>query len=398
MYPQPILDLLSRPSYWDRVADHESAEYSPYVAALSALVSFGAYSEQPRLLQNLLEQRLGFSGPDSGIEVHQVSVTAPALFVDTNMFVVKIPKDRAKPHHEHIAIVAFRGTEFVGPNFLTDVFTDVTTVPVAFPLKSAAVSRGEPAWVHSGFLTAAEFIWSDVINTLVSGSHDQACQGAVDTLCSAERFYMTGHSLGGAVAMLVAARLFEPPAGSAALLREKLPISRFGGLYTFGQPMVGNEAFRAHFETPARSSVTQLLIRLVPSAVRRFVTKAGVQQDPQRTLGELTFRHVHAHDWVPHVPPWTTGLYVHLGDEWRAPLHRPFGREKSPKRTTRVWFAVSVSLALAPALLRPLRVLNELPFIYSIEDHLPEFYLRAAELTIDELERSQAGAEGIRAA
>jgi hypothetical protein len=44
-----------------------------------------------------------------------------------------------------------------------------------------------------------------------------------------------------------------------------------------------------------------------------------------------------------------------------------------------VWFATSAVLALAPAALRPLRVLNELPFVYATEDHLPEFYVRAAE-------------------
>ncbi|KAJ7731801.1 Alpha/Beta hydrolase protein [Mycena maculata] len=59
--------------------------------------------------------------------------------------------------------------------------------------------------------------------------------------------YYTGHSLGGAYATLLAARLLVNPTGEKKE-RVDTPAINFKGLYTFGAPRVGNRAFTKAFE------------------------------------------------------------------------------------------------------------------------------------------------------
>lgn len=96
------------------------------------------------------------------------------------------------------AVLVFRGTEQRLKDFLTDlrVGTDALV--------------GDDYAVHEGFRQSLESVWQDV---------DRALSGL-----SCPVFY-TGHSLGGALATLAAAR------------------RRPRGLYTFGSPRVGNQAF-----------------------------------------------------------------------------------------------------------------------------------------------------------
>ena len=82
---------------------------------------------------------------------------------------------------------------------------------------------------------------------------------------------VTGHSLGGAMAILAAADI-------------KLTFHRVDEVYTFGQPRVGNAAFAKWFET----------------------------QIPQ------TYRLVHNADIVPHVPPSNFGFQHSSTQYWYA--------------------------------------------------------------------------------
>jgi triacylglycerol lipase len=74
------------------------------------------------------------------------------------------------------------------------------------------------------------------------------------------QLWLTGHSLGGALAMLAANELFSRAERGAA------PIA---GVYTFGQPRVGNAGFRDAYDT---------------------------------LLKGRTFRIVHGDDVVPRIP------------------------------------------------------------------------------------------------
>jgi triacylglycerol lipase len=154
-------------------------------------------------------------------------------------------------------VVAFRGTQDLR-NWLTDLDCDFT------PLGTVRV--------HRGFHQALDSIRHDLESALEATPR--------------QRLWLTGHSLGGALAMLCASGW-----GRAV-----------HGVYTFGQPRVGDAAFR---------------------------------DDYNRRLGALTFRVIHSDDVVPRVP-WLLGAYRHAGHEafyptWpRRPVFADGGEESAP--------------------------------------------------------------------
>lgn len=119
-------------------------------------------------------------------------------------------------------VLAFRGSE--SPNSL-DGFKDwlLTNAKnfLVLPEGRAGtdfVAAGVGARFHRGFLEALEEIWAPLL-TAVKEEHTKKRRPV----------YVTGHSLGGALAILAAWRL----------QRQFIPIHQ---VYTFGAPMVGNEA------------------------------------------------------------------------------------------------------------------------------------------------------------
>ena len=106
-------------------------------------------------------------------------------------------------------IVAFRGTDDIR-DWLTNL----------------AVWQRSPwgaEWgrVHGGFLGAVDALWPQLTDALVELKCDDGTP-----------IWLTGHSLGGAMAVIAAVKLMHE--------RPQAPI---GGVYTFGQPMVGNREF-----------------------------------------------------------------------------------------------------------------------------------------------------------
>jgi len=110
---------------------------------------------------------------------------------------------------EDTIILAFRGTE---PTKLQDLMTDA----------KMEFTNGPGGRVHSGFLGGLEAVWSDIRNTLTEFQDN------------GQSLWVTGHSLGAALAVLAVANLGE----------EDKPIH---GLYTFGQPRVGDKTFARNF-------------------------------------------------------------------------------------------------------------------------------------------------------
>jgi hypothetical protein len=136
----------------------------------------------------------------------------------------------------NILIVAFRGTE---PTNAVDWLTDVNYHQARYMSKI-------PGRIHGGWTRGLEEVRPAMI-------------GAIRQLAKADqpRIYITGHSLGGALAVLAAAVLeFE----------ESQPVS---AVYTYGQPRVGDPEFSQAFDTKLRAS---------------------------------TFRYVNDQDIVPHLP------------------------------------------------------------------------------------------------
>lgn len=140
---------------------------------------------------------------------------------------------------ERDLIVAFRGTADLR-NWLTDLDC---------PLLRVLNFR-----VHRGFFQAMQSVELDLDASLAEGH--------------ATRLWVTGHSLGGALAKLWA--LWAVGRGHAV-----------AGVYTFGQPRVGDAAFVSFYDS---------------------------------VLKAQSFRVVHADDIVPRVP-WQLARYRHAGHE-----------------------------------------------------------------------------------
>ena len=139
-------------------------------------------------------------------------------------------------------VLAFRGTE---PRQLKDWAVDAQAVRLG--------AAGLTGTVHIGFVRALDAVWAGVESTV----RKHAAAG--------KKLWITGHSLGGALAVLAACRLSD--------LRP--------GVYTFGQPRVGDEAFADTY---------------------------------QSRIGERYFRFINDRDIVARVPPHTAG-YRHFGRE-----------------------------------------------------------------------------------
>ncbi len=124
-----------------------------------------------------------------------------------------------------ISVLAFRGTQ----------------EPLDFVLDADGRQRvftGGASWgyVHQGFQTGFESVRYQVMSTL----YDDAAGTEV---------WMTGHSLGGAVATLAAAHALV-----VHELRQGQAPYRLGGLYTFGSPRVGNPVFADRFMRSASAA------------------------------------------------------------------------------------------------------------------------------------------------
>ena len=127
-------------------------------------------------------------------------------------------------HIAPVVVVAFRGTE---PNKWNDIVTDTNVFKTPFNPDDAA--WGE---IHSGFYKGFE----GVIDQL-----EARAQGLLESGGNA-RLWITGHSLGGALATIMTAWLLEKMDKNPAWA--DFPLS---GLITFGSPRVGNERFVSQF-------------------------------------------------------------------------------------------------------------------------------------------------------
>jgi triacylglycerol lipase len=162
---------------------------------------------------------------------------------DTQGFVVE---------NDSAIVVAFRGTQ---PKHPVDWMSDGEAVHAPW-----AHTVGK---VHKGFYRALDVGWSADPGHVLPRRL---------TTHGNKTIWITGHSLGGALAELCAARAsFDPAIG-------RVPIQ---GVYTFGQPRVGDDAFAA----------------LLNGA-----------------LGSRTFRFVNDRDIVPRVPFYSMG-YRHYGGQ-----------------------------------------------------------------------------------
>lgn len=184
-----------------------------------------------------------------------------------------------------VDVISFRGTEVQGN--LLDAFRNVMTDLSAIQTRPL---EGLPGGVHSGFAGALDALWQ--------GTSDSSL-GVYVQQHPHHRYWITGHSLGGALATLVAPRLARVTGDDAAVV----------GIYTFGSPRVGNRAFaQAH---DARFGRGHFRIALASDIVPHLAPAEDYEHDGLRLGWLLT-------PVMGHIES-----YVHLG---RFCWHRQAGR------------------------------------------------------------------------
>jgi triacylglycerol lipase len=221
-------------------------------------------------------------------------------------------------------IVSFSGTD---PVKIEAWITDFHAAPSATGL-------------HSGFQDAVETVWP-------------AIKTVIDHRPASERpLFFTGHSMGGALALIAAERAMSELHVQAT------------AVYTFGGPRTGGSAFFDNY-TP--------------------------------TLGNSTFRLVHGNDVVPTVPPTLPHGFRHVGRALQCPTDGRFdlqtpimALEQDKPDFAESFFQnglAELHLFAAAHLIdgfgsRPLRELAGLLLPGMVRDHVPASYFRALSIPL----------------
>lgn len=295
----------------DRAGNYPRDSFVSYVLTLAAS---WAYSDADTVAEAM--GRLGFP------HCRQITLANDAMLIQANAFFLQSEEGRE-------GILCFRGTEPRNAiNWLTDASVHVEPVPGL-------------GYVHGGFYRNVVFIWHRIeaaINEAIAGSRLR--DGGEERLRPLEHLYITGHSLGAAMAVVAAAKIFDSE-------RYHEWTRRLRGIYTYGQPMVGDA---------------------------EFARVAG------QRFGGMLFRHVYDLDLVPRLPPITTGRFVHFGQEYRG---SPSGWQPSQVPVRQVTsVALAAMIALVAWACRQLKALADVRLPFSIDDHSPNNYLHAARVEV----------------
>ncbi|MGI5525868.1 lipase family protein [Streptomyces syringium] len=167
--------------------DHHATGYSLQHAYWMAQAADLAYKDKATI-----ERQAGQWGFDQ-VRHHESRFTPPFPLEDTQAYTMA---------GDHMIIIGFRGTE---PAQIRDWLSDATTPPWPGPARTG--------YVHYGFGEALDSVFPSVRDSLAELRRQE------------QTVWFTGHSLGGALAMLAGCRMY---------LEE--PRLRADGVYTFGQP------------------------------------------------------------------------------------------------------------------------------------------------------------------
>lgn len=294
----------------------------PDAVAAHVLATCAGYSYADESTVAMMMARLGMG---EQCQCLKVSMSVDAMFICSTAFVVQSACGR-------VAILSYRGTEPVNfINWLTDADANPERLNLSFPFATGEVS------VHGGFYRNVRATRHQVIAAL-----ERALEGKriIDGTGTAphplEALYITGHSLGGAMAALAGVLLVTD--------RDRAPLAdKLRAVYTYGQPMIGD---------PAMASAC---------AEHPF-------------LGRNVIRYVYEHDLVPELPPTLAGPFAHFGPELRY-SGGLWALSKTPtaqlSRALQVFTTIPVEFAT-----HQIPALRKLPFLqHSIYAHLPTHYI-----------------------
>ncbi len=301
-----FLVAISRSAYPDNALDSFAASPSFAMGDARAMMWMSqlAYetNDRPKVQSIIAAWQLALNGlasndPVTGLPPHSACFVAAA--------------------GRNATIIAFSGTD---PLKIEDWITDFTAIR-------------SPDGLHSGFKAAVDSVWPQIVPV-------------IQRQAPAQKLFFTGHSLGGALAIIAAERAMRELGVTAT------------AVYTFGGPRAGGLDF---FNSYA----------------------AG--------LGTRTFRLVHGDDVVPTVPPPLLNTFLHVGQMIQCPTDGTFadpptmsapdsndpgfvdGLIQAGLADLRAFTALRFIRGIGPRLLD--RLGGVLPRI--VRDHLPANYFRA---------------------
>jgi Lipase (class 3) len=263
-----------------------------------------------------------------------------AMFIVSTAFLVQSKDGR-------VVILAYRGTEPI--NFI-NWLTDADLSPTAVQLQKGnllARADGAPLLVHGGFYRNVRATRYKVMQTLARATKGIAVTAPADedtpTVQPMEALYITGHSLGAAMAAIATMLLKNTPE------HDQMFGAHLKATYTFAQPMVGNEALAEACNGDA-------------------------------FLGQHLFRFVYEKDPVPHLPSRDLNTYRNT--------YRNFGVEYGYGGTTwarravkdeadQMYLIINTLGAGIFSVARYLPVLRVIPVPYLLDDHRPNHYIEA---------------------
>jgi hypothetical protein len=259
----------------------------------------------------------------------KIAESVDAMFICSTSFLVQSNCGR-------VLILCYRGTEpanFI--NWLTDTDVNPEKVSLAFP--------GAPGTfeLHAGFYRNVRATRYEVVTALQRALNGQSILVKGGQMPNPlEALYITGHSLGAAMAAVMAVMLSTDSAYAplAAKLR---------AVYTFGQPMIGSpslaEACNGH-----------------------------------PFLGKNVTRYIYNHDVVPELPPTASGAFAHFGTEYQFQKKGDEGRwnvnAQPTKQLPNLLELVGAPIAF---LAHQVRLFRNVPFQHSFDDHGPQHYIAA---------------------
>ena len=239
------------------LAAHErnSVDRDATVAHVLATAAGYSYSDIETLAT--IMSRLGLED-NSCVRVEQ---TVDAMFIFSTAYLVQSRCGR-------LVILSYRGTE---PESLGNWLTDADVGSVSLTLGHETLA------VHSGFYRNVRATQWAIVNELHLALRGRSLSNPRKSLkFPMQALYVTGHSLGGAMAALFSLSL-------AGNTDERLIADRLRAVYTFGQPMAAGEPL----------------------------------PEIARAVAQKVFRHVNARDPVPALPPLAWGRFAHFGHEYR---------------------------------------------------------------------------------
>jgi hypothetical protein len=324
------LDLLGK-------MERNEREYDETIAYALSLASAWSYAA-PQALHDVMNS-LGFEN-----RCYAVTLSNDAVSARTSASLLQHVDGSA-------AILCFRGTE---PANTGDRLADTGVEPArlhAWKAVQGGVYRGrEPMARYIACRLKRAMNGQSVVDEkgeLVSVDAPAGSDATGEPLeHRLKALYITGHGLGGALAALAAAMIFEDKEHEG--IRDAVR-----GVYTYGQPRIGNEIF-----------------------ARRC----------QDTYGRLLFRHIHANDLVPMFPPPSIGRFEPFGHELRSSAAGWVFSEQPARRADTAPFGSTVDVLAWVKQRLPLVRRLQRPF--SSDDHAAHRYVSVSQRSL-RLRRSE---------